>query len=83
MASTSEIKKKKKILNLFMHHQSKFIKKIKKKKKRNSLPLACVLFVVNGYFRIQRNLFNYLWSLIYFAYNKEIPNTRASKTSLM
>ena len=32
MASTSKIKKKK-ILNLFMHHQSK-LKKIKKRKKK-------------------------------------------------
>ena len=41
-----------------------------------------VLFLVKEYFRIQRNLFNSLWNLKYFAYRKEIPKVRASKALL-
>ena len=32
-----------------------------------------VLFFLREYFRVQRNLFNYLWNLKYLAYKKEIP----------
>ena len=41
-----------------------------------------VLFLVKGYFKTQRNLFNSLWSVKYFAYKKEIPKARASRMSL-
>ena len=82
MASTSEIKNKR--THLFMHHQVKLKLKKKKKEKRKRKTTSCMdmLFLVREYFRTQKNLFNSLWNLKYFAYRKEIPKARASRMSL-
>ena len=82
MATTSEIKIIKKILNQFMHHQVELIKRNRKINKKNPTSCMSMLFlVVKEYFRVQWNLFNYLWNLKYIAYRKEILKVRASRTS--
>ena len=61
-----------------MHHQNK-----RKRKKKRTTSCMDVLFFLREYFRVQRNLFNYLSNLKYIAYKKEILKARASRTSLM
>ena len=65
MAITSE--------NKNTHASSSRINRKEQKKERKTTSCMSVLFLVNEYFRVQRNLFNYLWNLKYFAYRKEIP----------
>ena len=59
VATTSEIKLIKNILNLFMHHQVELIK-MNRKKKRKTTSCMSVIFLLKEYFRVQRNLFNSL-----------------------
>ena len=61
MATTSRIINNKNILNLLMHHQTKLIERNRKRKgKKYTTSYMSVLFLVNEYFRVQRNLFNSL-----------------------
>ena len=75
--------KKSKLNNhLFIHH---LIKRDRRRRSKGKLPLAWMFFFfffLREYFRVQRNLCNYLWNLKFIAYKKEIFKAKVSRTSL-